>query len=231
MDDQGMNRQQAVAQACRLRVHPAGDVSGLCGRALRGLQVVPAFDADGALLLEYRLQADLSQLRVPEPAQPRACEGLWQHTCMEAFIGSGGGDYVEFNFSPSGEWACYRFAAYRQALDEPFGGGSPSRSGPVPECSTTCAVDGLHLRARIPPGLLPVASPGGAWVLGLSAVLEGRAGELAYLALHHPCARPDFHHHEGFVLRLAPPRDAVVQPRAARTLQSLQPMPEGSNCP
>ena len=39
-----------------------------------------------------------------------------------------GEGYYEFNFSPSGEWAAYRFSGYREGMaDLPLGGG---RAGP-----------------------------------------------------------------------------------------------------
>ena len=36
--------------------------------------------------------------------------------------------------------------------------------------------------------------------VGLTAVLEDRAGQLTYWALHHPAAEADFHHRGGFTL-------------------------------
>jgi len=41
--------------------------------------------------------------------------------------------------------------------------------------------------------------------LALSAVVEVDDGSLSYWALRHPPGGPDFHHAEGFVLRLEGP--------------------------
>ena len=41
--------------------------------------------------------------------------------------------------------------------------------------------------------------------LALSAVVEADDGTLSYWALRHPPGRPDFHHADGFVLRLEGP--------------------------
>ena len=42
---------------------------------------------------------------------------LWQHTCFEAFVrASSGSEYYEFNFSPSTQWAVYRFTDYRNGM-------------------------------------------------------------------------------------------------------------------
>ncbi len=67
-----------------------------------------------ALALSYTLIADINQFIIPPVATSRRIDGLWQHTCFEAFIGMKDGPaYYEFNFSPSSEWAAYQFRAYR----------------------------------------------------------------------------------------------------------------------
>jgi hypothetical protein len=38
--------------------------------------------------------------------------------------------------------------------------------------------------------------------LAITAVIEDSQGALSYWALAHPASRPDFHHHNGFVLEL-----------------------------
>ena len=71
------------------------------------------------LQLRYRLQG-LAGLRLPEPSStPSRRDELWQHTCFEAFVGRPDhNEYWEFNLSPSGDWAAYRFLAYRQGLQQ-----------------------------------------------------------------------------------------------------------------
>src|SRR5574343_1920011 len=71
--------------------------------------------ADGGLHLSYRLQGTIADLILPEPTEPVQMDGLWQHTCCEAFVSENGGPgYREFNLAPSGCWAAYRFTDYRQ---------------------------------------------------------------------------------------------------------------------
>jgi len=71
-------------------------------------------DAAGLLSLVYRLAADPAALRLPGASQPRRADGLWRHTCLEAFVRTGGGPGdLEFNHSPYGEWAAYCFDARR----------------------------------------------------------------------------------------------------------------------
>ena len=71
--------------------------------------------ADGSLHLRYALSGDIAQVRIPEAQPPTFTDGLWQHTCFEAFVGiKGETAYREFNFSPSTQWAAYAFSDSRQ---------------------------------------------------------------------------------------------------------------------
>jgi hypothetical protein len=148
-----------------------------------------------SLSLVFALEGDLSRLRIPEPGLPQRADGLWTHTCLEAFVmAEHGPGYREFNFSPSGEWAVYAFRGYRNA-------GEPE-TGPAPVIAVRRSRDRLELDARICHDFPPRARP---LRLGLSAVLEDTGGELSYWALRHPAGRPDFHHPEAFALQLELP--------------------------
>lgn len=158
---------------------------------------------DGGLLLRYTLQGDLSALRVPEPApRPGPTDGLWQHTCLEAFVGQPHQRaYREFNFSPSGQWAAYRFAAERVRDLAAEAAGEPESL----RIHATRDPAGLVLQAWLPAHALPADAPGQPLHWGLSAVIEAADGTLSYWALHHPQPRPDFHHPAGRTLVLARP--------------------------
>lgn len=169
--------------------HPA-----VAAPAIRHLGVAVRCLVAGQLELAYRLQGDFSGLRVPAPAAPRRADGLWKHSCFEAFVRSAGqAAYLEFNFSPSGEWAAYRFANYRQP--------APGAEIPQPAMTVQRTADELVLEAVISLGDMRVA--GGALQIGLSAVIEAADGGLSYWALAHPSDKPDFHHPESFALSLA----------------------------
>ncbi len=43
------------------------------------------------------------------------------------------------------------------------------------------------------------------WQIGLSAVIEEKAGAMSYWALNHPPGKPDFHHKDCFALTLPAP--------------------------
>jgi hypothetical protein len=155
--------------------------------------------ADGRLALDYRLAADLAALRIPAPAAARRSDGLWRHTCFEAFVAlPATSGYLEYNFSPSGAWAAYRFDAYRTGM-------APLAQGAVPAIHCRESDLGLDLRVSVDLAWLdiPRRVPAGALRLGLTAVIEDRAGGLSYWALVHASEKPDFHRAESFVAALA----------------------------
>lgn len=146
---------------------------------------------DGGLVFRYRLYGQLSLLRVPSPGAGQRRDGLWQHTCCEAFIAPlAAPAYREFNFSPSGDWAAYAFFATRQR-DISADPGEEAR----PSIEQGLGSDCLELAATLPAAALP---PLGCWRIGLSVIVEDDSGVLSYWALRHPSPRPDFHHRDAF---------------------------------
>ena len=153
---------------------------------------------EGAVQLCYHLTGDVAQLLLPERLPPRATDGLWQHTCFEAFVAvQGETRYHEFNFSPATQWAAYAFSDTRQRC--PW---LAEQAPPITLTQTAASVtiDTLIHAVNLPPN--PTGKP---LQLGLTAVLETLNGHLSYWALHHPALYPDFHDHAGFILTLNPP--------------------------
>jgi hypothetical protein len=143
----------------------------------------------GGLRFAYRVVGDLDVVRVPPPAPPVRTDQLWEHTCFEAFVAvDGERGYVELNAAPSGAWAVYAFARYRERGADPAG---------EPAIAVDRSADALDVTATLacPPSRLRV---------GLTAVIERSDGRTSYWALAHPSARPDFHHADGFVARVPP---------------------------
>jgi hypothetical protein len=78
----------------------------------------------GALVVDFRLDADRERVRIPPRRKPRFADGLWRHTCFEVFVAKKGARaYREYNFSPSGEWAAYAFSSYRKRGPAKIAGG------------------------------------------------------------------------------------------------------------
>ncbi len=154
---------------------PAGAVEGIEARVER---------ASSHLNLAFTLHAERARIRLPAPRPAAFAEGLWRHTCFEAFV-AGGVGYDEFNLSPSGEFAAYRFSGYRAGM------------APLEE-NLHVRWDAGRLEARVP-------LRADARRIALSAVIEGADGALSYWALRHAPGSPDFHAPEAFALRLEPP--------------------------
>jgi len=145
----------------------------------------------------YEITGRVTEVVWPVTGAPQRCEGLWRHTCFEAFCAvARGTTYYEFNFSPSAAWAAYRFGGYRERLADPELSSAPAihlRRGDL-ETRLEVALD-MEGLARVAP-----ARP---LDIGLSAVIESRDGGLHYYALSHPAEAADFHDRRGFVLTLA----------------------------
>ena len=190
-----------------LRPHPASGAS-----PLRALSVSGALSTTGQITLDYLLQGDLLRLRLPEPARsPQRRDKLWRQTCLELFARRSDQEaYLEFNFSPSGDWAAYRFEGYRRgqdALDQQQVGISLHPLGP--------GQLRIQARAALPAGLVQAApdAQDPHWHLGLAAVIEAADGTVTHWANRHASARPDFHAADNFSLGLVPEdRTRQIQP-------------------
>lgn len=151
---------------------------------------------ESMLIFTYTLTGDCDRLRIPPSRSPAKVDGLWRHTCFEAFISARGESaYWEFNFSPSGEWARYHFSSYRNA--------TPTKEEePAPTITTSRRKNRLEVNVDI---CLPHSLTTQPLRLALSAVIEEQSDVLSYWALKHPPSKPDFHHVAAFVLEIAPP--------------------------
>lgn len=168
-----------------LAPHPASPCD-----AVSRLEVELARPEPALLELRYILAGEVERIRIPPKAPPERADGLWNHTCFEVFLLGDGEPYWEFNFSPSREWAAYRFEAYRCGM-------IPLATEP-PAIEAEARPERFELRASI-------AIPAGARRLGLSAVIEEADGTRSFWALAHPSGAPDFHDPACFALELPPP--------------------------
>jgi hypothetical protein len=164
--------------------------------AVRAIETRVRWSDDGALAFIYILKGDLGRLRIPPAREARRTDGLWRHTCFEAFVGmKDRPEYLEFNFAPSGEWADFGFHRYREAAPV-------VENVAAPVIAVSQAGDVLELEATV---ALPSIIDPRAWLkLALSAVIEDERGALSYWALNHPPGKPDFHHPEAFALEMEP---------------------------
>ena len=154
------------------------------------------------LVLSYSVTGKMSDIRIPPVMAAARTDGLWQHTCFEAFVrASSGPSYYEFNFAPSTQWAAYRFDSYR-------GGMCVAAEIGEPAIEVRSNLDSYTLQASLELDRLPDLSREASWRLGLSALIEDQSGCMSYWALAHPPGKPDFHHADCFALEFS----AAVQP-------------------
>jgi hypothetical protein len=167
--------------------------------AVRSLRGQLRAEDPGILVFQYSLEADMSRVRVPPSGVGGRADALWKHTCFEAFVAPADAPgYHEFNFSPSLDWAIYRFSAYRDGM-------SPAEIGRTPEISVRRGDDGLELQSVVRLGDLADLGDARRLRIALAAVIEEESGKLSYWGLRHPPGRPDFHHPNGFALEVTRP--------------------------
>jgi hypothetical protein len=150
-----------------------------------------SLESSGCLTLEYVLRGDLARARLPTDGSSEAQNGvrrdeLWRRTCVELFArGDDAPGYLEFNFSPDGDWAAYGFDSYRAGR----------RDIDVLDLRTHRQHhrDELHLRCSLRVPLMAATAGVKTWHLGFAAIVEDDTGAQSYWALHHPRAQPDFH--------------------------------------
>ena len=169
---------------------PAHTVDGVDARIERS--------PDGTLWLRYHVEVPENDLALTDPAEAERTDGLWKTTCCELFVKrSGDPGYLEFNFSPSSQWAAYRFADYRD--------GAENLDILAPAILLDCSASHLALEVTVP---LPREWERAPLVVALSAVIEEVDGTKSYWALAHPPGKPDFHHPDCFALTLGAPDPA-----------------------
>jgi len=171
-----------------LRRHPDS-----LGAAATKLDVEAAASRPGSLLLSYIVTGKIDDLRLPPVTAPTRADELWRHTCFEAFIRVPPGDaYYEFNFSPSTQWAIYRFDHYRAGMCV-----AREIATPRIKIQSSPGLYTLQAAVELDPAL-PLSR------LGLSAVIEEAGGNKSYWALAHPAGKPDFHHSDCFTHEFFP---------------------------
>ena len=163
--------------------------------AVSRIEVEAVRPESGRLVLRYVLGGSLGEIALPSPAAPMRADGLWKHTCFEAFLRVPGETaYHEFNFSPSGEWAAYRLSGYREGMAE--AGIDP------PQMKLRSDDNALELRVQLDLSVITEFAGADTWQLGVSAVIEEANGGKSYWALAHAPGAPDFHHSDCFALEL-----------------------------
>jgi hypothetical protein len=146
----------------------------------------------GEITLRYCMVGALDALEIASPVTAERIDGLWKSTCFELFIGHfEDAHYLEYNFSPSGQWAAYRFSGYRAGMS--------ALETHAPIMRIEQFDDSLTLIATI---MLPDAWQECDLRAGVSVVIATKSGDISYWAAAHPPGKPDFHHKDCFAVQL-----------------------------
>jgi hypothetical protein len=160
------------------------------------LHVTCTLASKNTLNLCYTLEGTSNDLRIPQPGAGGRADGLWKHTCFEAFVGlEGAAAYHEFNFAPSGEWAIYRFAGYREGM-------TPVTPAMAPQITVHKEKQRLMLETMIELDAIRAPAVEGSLRVALAAVIEAGDGSLSCWALRHAPGKPDFHHPDSYAMTL-----------------------------
>jgi len=158
---------------------------------VRGINASARIGGAGKLAVRFVLDADMTQVVLPQPRPATRTDELWRHTCFEVFVAlPDPAAYFRLNFLPSGEWAMYGFVGYRRGM-------APIDVRRPPRVAVRPTQRGLVLTAVTYLAELPMPQPGSPLRAGAAAVVEEKDGRLTYWALTHPPALPDFHHRLG----------------------------------
>jgi len=144
---------------------------------------IHAIDAElerlgGGAIATFRVCGDVARLIIPPPASPIRTDELWRTTCFELFVNGEGDKYYEYNFSPSGAWAAYRFDGYRAGM---------RHASAEIETDLFQSDDELLFSAKI-----RAEFPNPAHV-GMTAVIEETNGSISYWSTAFAPGKPDFH--------------------------------------
>jgi hypothetical protein len=171
-----------------LRPHPDNPAN-----AIKTIKAFPRVEGP-LLVISYVVDGNVERLQIPAVKTPKRAGRLWESTCFEAFLGEQGSSvYYELNFSPSGEWAVYKFSSYRERLPT-------LHVAAEPQIAVRRQSDSLELDALFRLDSFLPAIKGEIFRLGLTAVIEDNEGRLSYWSLRHKPGKPDFHDPDTFVL-------------------------------
>ena len=148
------------------------------------------------LQINYQLQGDdIAAVNFPQLSQTSSRkDNLWEATCFELFVTTPESPlYWEYNLSPSGDWADFRFTDYRENKAN-----EPSISNIDIDTETNNSKQFI-LTSSLP---LPEMLTGRQLCIGISAVIKNHQGETFYYALEHRSQKPDFHNRKSFTIRI-----------------------------
>ncbi len=160
---------------------------------IESIQICCEISAEGQLWLRYHIEVPEPMIVTAPRTAPMRANLLWNTTCFEAFLAIGDEpEYIEFNFSPSTQWATFEFTGYRKDAADLI---LPA----APEIHLDMSNSHFALEATVQ---LPLQWHHNLYFAGVTVVAEEPDGTKSYWALAHKKAEPDFHDRSCFKLQL-----------------------------
>jgi len=180
-----------VVQRALLLAHPDAP-----GEAAWSIAVEAQLSGHADFACHFALHGDMARVRIPGMGVGRRSDGLWRHTCFEAFVAADDvSGYYEFNFSPALDWAAYRFEDYRSGM-------SAATLAQAPGLQVRRTARQLDLTATVHLAGLASLCDAQTLYVALAAVVEEDNGRRSCWALRHAPGDPDFHHPDSFSFEL-----------------------------
>ncbi len=161
----------------------------------KGHKLETEINKDGNQLhLIYTISGDIGDIAIPKYVQERERKWeLWEHTCFEMFISKDDReDYLEFNFSPSGNWNAFHLDNIRQGIKE-YPGATVSIDAPM--------VKENSYSQKITVDFNDTSFFGDDTAVGVTTITNMK-NKKEFWALLHSKSEPDFHTKESFILAL-----------------------------
>ena len=136
---------------------------------------------------KLRIIGPINDLKIPANLYTfQRQNNLWKSTCFEIFFLHQDGTYLEFNFSPSGQWNSYYFEGYRKFISE-------QALSQIPEIIWEISPHSILMTFSyqfIFPNTLK---------FNPALVMETQKSETYYWSCNHQNLKPDFHYLENFI--------------------------------
>jgi len=143
-------------------------------------------------MLVYELVGRIDSIIIPNESLFGNGRNLWEETCFEFFVRHPDGEYLEFNFSPTGKWSCFSFSSYRCGMTDLELRNDPKSvvksHAEKYRFEVSLDLDGIGLKKYSEPEL----------VIAITSVLKMRDQRYCYYALDFADGQPDFHDMAGF---------------------------------
>ncbi len=153
------------------------------------------FIKDNILRCNVNILGPIESLKIKNTSlSPQRREGIWHSTCFEVFLSSTKGTaYTEWNFCPSSDWWVMDFSSYRNRIE------NSNIDERKPENLQWSLVNPEQLTCHF--GIsLPQNISRDSLRIGLTSILENKAGIKTYWSLVHLHENPDFHASESFLI-------------------------------